>query len=37
LVDFLNNKAVKGRQAQLERDILEQWSKGNQGEDGTWL
>jgi hypothetical protein len=37
LVDFLNQKAVKGRRAKLEQDILEQWNKGNRGEHGTWL
>jgi len=37
LTDFLSNKAVQGRRAKLEQDILEQWNKGNRGEHDTWL
>jgi hypothetical protein len=37
LVNFLNQKAVKGRRAKLEQDILEQWNKGNVGEKDVWL
>jgi hypothetical protein len=38
LRQFLNQKAVQPRRLRLEKDIWEQWSKGNKGEvPNLWL
>lgn len=37
LRQHLSNKALEQRRYRLEFDILDQWKKGNTGENGIWL
>lgn len=36
LREYLAKDVVKPRKLNLERDILDQWTKGNRGHNGEW-
>lgn len=37
LREYLANESLASRKGRLEQDILDQWNKGNRGEQGVWL